>query len=205
MTSNSGSARHHIAAARPIHYTTLTLGEVRGAILDVAHETPARFGGLSARQLNWRPDEGRWSVAQCLQHLLTSNELMLKAANDALTHPPSSVWQRMPFLPAFFGPTMVRSLAPAATRKYTAPAKARPTTSDIAADIVDRFVRQHVDAADWMLTVNQDEAARRIMISPFARVVTYSVLDGCRLLIAHDHRHLQQARRVAAADGFPES
>ena len=40
------------------------------------------------------------------------------------------------------------------------------------------------------------------MTSPFIRVVTYSVLDGWRLALAHDCRHLEQARRVASSPGF---
>jgi hypothetical protein len=46
-------------------------------------------------------------------------------------------------------------------------------------------------------------AARTIMASPFAGVVTYSVLDGWRLMVADDHRHIEQARRVRRSPGFP--
>ena len=38
--------------------------------------------------------------------------------------------------------------------------------------------------------------------SPFVKFVTYSVLDGARLVLAHDHRHLQQAGRVVQSPGF---
>jgi hypothetical protein len=41
------------------------------------------------------------------------------------------------------------------------------------------------------------------MVSPFVRFITYSVLDGCRLMAAHDRRHFEQARRVTEAAGFP--
>jgi hypothetical protein len=41
------------------------------------------------------------------------------------------------------------------------------------------------------------------MTSPFARVVTYSVLDGWRLMLAHNRRHVEQARRVTQAGEFP--
>ena len=41
------------------------------------------------------------------------------------------------------------------------------------------------------------------MASPFVGIVTYSVLDGWRLMVAHERRHVQQARRVMATPGFP--
>jgi hypothetical protein len=41
------------------------------------------------------------------------------------------------------------------------------------------------------------------MTSPFIKIITYSVLDGYRLMLAHDRRHFEQARRVMLSRGFP--
>ena len=60
-------------------YTVLSLADVRNGLDDIARETQATFGGFDGRQLNWRPDETRWSVAQCFEHLLTANRLMFLA------------------------------------------------------------------------------------------------------------------------------
>jgi hypothetical protein len=49
------------------------------------------------------------------------------------------------------------------------------------------------------------DVARIIMVSPFASFITYSVLDGCRLIVTHERRHFEQARRVTQAPGFPSS
>ena len=65
-------------------YTTLSLAEVRTGLEGMARETQAAFGSFDARQLNWRPDAARWSVAQCFEHLLTANRLMFQAAEAAL-------------------------------------------------------------------------------------------------------------------------
>jgi hypothetical protein len=83
--------------------------------------------------------------------------------------------------------------------------RAQPTASDIPGDIIDRFVDQQRDAAAWMQTIGQREAARAILISPFIRFVTYSVLDGFRFVVAHDHRHFEQARRVTELPAFPRN
>lgn len=186
-----------------VNYTTLSLDEIRAALEKVALDAQATFGGLGVRELNWRPDETRWSVGQCLQHLLTSNHLVLAAARGALTHPSAGVWQRVPLFPGLMGRALIRSQAPGSTGKYKAPAKARPAASDIPSEIVDRFVAQHREILAWLETVDARDAARVIMTSPFIRFVAYSVLDGCRLLVAHDHRHMEQARRVTLAPGFP--
>ena len=187
-------------------YATLSLAEVRTGLDDLAQQTQTTFGGFDARQLNWRPDTARWSVAQCFEHLLTANRLMFQAAEAALNNAePRTLWQRLPVLPGVLGRMLIRSQAPSAARKFTAPAKAQPSSSDIAADIVQRFVEQQHDAVARVQTLDEEDAARAIMTSPFIRAITYSVLDGWRLILAHDRRHFEQARRVTRTPGFPNS
>ena len=185
-------------------YTTLSLTEVRTGLDAVAQDTESLFGGFDARQLNWRPDAARWSVAQCFEHLLTANRLMLQSAEAALNNAqPRSLWQRLPVLPGVLGRMLIRTQSPTAARKFTAPSRAQPATSDIAADIIPRFVEQHRQAVATIQTLDERDAARAIMTSPFIKVVTYSVLDGLRLILAHDRRHFEQARRVTLSPGFP--
>jgi DinB superfamily len=185
-------------------YTTLSLAEVRAGFEDLARQAEAKFGGLDARQLNWRPEAARWSVAQCFEHLVTANGLMLAAAKDALDQArPRTLWQRVPVVPGMLGRALIRSQAPSSTRKYAAASRAQPTASEIPADVLQRFVAQHHDLAAWVQRLDEREAARTIMVSPFISVVTYSVLDSCRLMVAHDWRHVEQADRVRLSPAFP--
>ena len=187
-------------------YATLSLAEVRLGLETTARDTQATFGVFDARQLNWRPDTARWSIAQCFDHLLTANRLMFQAAEDALKDgAPRTLWQRLPVLPGVLGRMLVRSQAPSAARKFTAPSKAQPAASDIAADILERFVEQQQSAVARVQALDQRHAASTIMTSPFIKVVTYSVLDGWRLVFAHERRHFEQARAVSLSPGFPRS
>jgi len=54
----------------------------------------------------------------------------------------------------------------------------------------------------WLRRLDEPRARRVIMTSPFVSFITYSVLDGARLILAHDHRHIQQADRVLQLPGF---
>jgi len=100
------------------------------------------------------------------------------------------------------GRMLVRSQAPEATRRFTAGPQAQPSTSDIAVDIIPRFIEQNRDAIARVRSLDA-RAARAIMVSPFASFITYSVQDGWRLVFAHDRRHFEQARRVTQSPGFP--
>jgi hypothetical protein len=185
-------------------YTTLSPDEISGGLEDIARDAEATFGGLTVQQLNWRPDPSRWSVAQCFDHLVTINGLMFRAAEGALNGSQArTVWQRLPLLPGVVGRVMIRSLSPNTTRKFTAPPQARPAASDIAGDIIRRFVQHNREAAASARKLNEARVASTIMTSPFLEYITYSVLDAWRLVVAHERRHFEQARRVTQTPGFP--
>lgn len=185
-------------------YTTLTLAGVRAELEAIARDAAEQFGSLDARQSNWRPDASRWSVAQCFDHLVTINRQMLQAADDALTRTGRRPWlTRLPLVPGLLGRMLVRSQTPEATRKFTAGAKAQPSQSEIDPGIVARFVAQQAEAIARLDAHQGRDVDGTVMVSPFAGFVVYSVIDGWRLMAAHDRRHMQQARRVMLSPGFP--
>lgn len=187
-------------------FTTLSPADM-GAELDaIARDTRSVFGLLDEQQLNWRPDASRWSVAQCFDHLMNANREMLQAAAAALAGSrPPTLWQRLPVLPGVFGRMLIKSQMPDATRKFTAPLKAHPASSAIDARIIERFIAQQYEAAARVRSLDERAAARIIMVSPFASFITYSVLDGWRVIVTHERRHFEQARRVTQETGFPAS
>src|SRR5262245_53182477 len=145
-------------------YATLSLADVKAGLDDIARETQSTFGELDAHQLNWRPDATRWSVGQCFEHLLLANSLMFRAADGALNGTaPRTIWQRLPGLPGMFGRMLVRSQAPTNARRFTAAPQARPATSDVAADIIQRFVEQDRDALARAHALDERVAAQTIM------------------------------------------
>ena len=187
-------------------YARLSVADIRGELERISDTARQAFGSLDPRQLNWKPDASRWSIAQCIEHLATTDRLMSEAAARALDPAsPRTLWQRLPFVPGLIGTMMVRSQAPGGTRKFVAPPSSRPATSDIGPDVLDRFVSLHRAAAEQVQRVDDVRAARTVMASPFVGFITYSVLDGWRLMVAHDHRHIEQARRVRTVPGFPDA
>ena len=186
------------------HYTTLSLADVATELDAIAREAQSVFGGLDEQQLNWRPDTTRWSVAQCLDHLLNANREMFRTLDTAMDGAwPRAVWQRLPVLPALFGKMLIKSQMPDAKRKFTAPRNAEPSSSAIDPRIIEQFVAHQREAAARVRALDGRDVARIVMVSPFVSFIAYSVLDGCRLMVTHERRHFEQARRVTQAPGFP--
>src|SRR5574342_386170 len=168
-------------------YTALSLADVGTELHAIAHDTESLFGHLDERQLIWQRDPASWSIAQCFDHLLNANREMFQAIDAATDSArPRTVWQRLPVLPGVFGRIMIRSLMPEATRKFTAPRKAAPASSGIDRRIIERFVAHQHEAAARVRALEGRDVARIIMVSPFVAFITYSVLDGCRLLVTHE-------------------
>jgi hypothetical protein len=185
-------------------YTALSLADVRAELHAIASDVQSVFGRLDEAQLNWRPDAARWSVAQCFDHLLTANREMLLAAGAATDGTSSqTVWQRLPILPGLFGRMLIKSQTPDSKRKFTAPRRATPAASGIDAQVIDRFLAHQREAVARVQALDGRDAGRIIMVSPFVSFITYSVLDGCRLIVAHERRHFEQARRVTREPEFP--
>jgi hypothetical protein len=186
-----------------MEYTKLSLAEAQAEFSAIARDTQLVFGALDERQLNWRPDATRWSVAQCFDHLLNANREMFQAIDAAMdgAHPPT-VWQRLPVLPRLFGSLLINSVTPEAKRKLKAPGKAVPSSSAIDGHISERFIAYQPEAAARVQSLDGRDPGRIIMVSPFASFITYSVLDGCRIIVAHQRRHFEQARRVTQEPGF---
>jgi hypothetical protein len=77
----------------------------------VADDAKATFGSLSAEQLNWKPDEKSWSVAQCFDHLIVTHSLYFPIfdrliAGDAKP----TFWERYSPLSGFSGRFLIKGL-----------------------------------------------------------------------------------------------
>lgn len=184
-------------------YTTLTPPEIAEEFAAIARDTRSLFGGYDAAQLNWQPQAGSWSIAQCFDHLLKTNEGMVESmartAGPAFT---PTIWQKLPLWPRLMGRMLVSSQAPGGKRKFAAPAIAQPASSAVAPDVLDRFVAWQDTGIAAVRSLSAGDAGR-VMVSPFLAQITYSVLDAWRLIAAHQRRHFEQARRVAEHPQFP--
>ena len=161
------------------------------------------FGNLSPEQLNWKPSAERWSVGQCFDHLLTSNKGYLPIIDDVLKGRKQSLWESMPLLPGLAGKLLIKSLDPATTRKIKAPKRFEPAQSDITPEVINNFVDQQTHIVQKMKATAHLDLEKIIITSPAVAAVTYSLMDAYRVIVVHEHRHFQQAKRVTEESAFP--
>jgi DinB superfamily len=172
---------------------------------EVAVDASKTFGGLTGEQLNWKPGEKSWSVAQCFDHLITTHSLYFPLFERlAAGGYKQGFLERIRPLSGFFGRFLIKSMRPENPKKMKTTAKAEPSKSEIGDDIIERYAEHQRQMIEHIKSVPAEiDAVRTIITSPLLGVVTYSLVDTYTILAVHSQRHLGQAKRVTEADGFP--
>ena len=159
-------------------YLKADLPVVIAAIESVANDARDTFGRLTPAQLNWKPSAERWSVAQCFDHLLNSNNGYLPIIDGVLAGQKRTLWQSMPGLPGVMGKLLINSLDPVKGRNLKAPGKFQPAQSDISGSVIDDFVAQQAAIVEKMKATRHLDLEKIIISSPVTSVVTYSLMDA---------------------------
>jgi hypothetical protein len=187
-------------------YSTATLPELLREADLIAERASQTFGDLNYDQLNWKPTAERWSVAQCFDHLTTSNEPFLKIIDTVTSgNRKSSGMERVPLLPGLLGRLLIKSLDPSTTRKLKAPKMFEPATSDIPLTVLQDFIQLQKNLISKIQDTAHLDLEKIIITSPVSKAVAYSLMDAYRIIVVHEERHFQQAQRVTAESAFPSS
>jgi hypothetical protein len=170
----------------------------------VSDDARNMFGHLSTEQLNWKPSPESWSAGQCFDHLVVAHEEMLSRIERRLrAGEKPAFFEKIPLLPRLFGSVVVNAVAPETARKIKNPGIFDPAKGHVAPDVVEKFLANQEKVAASMTASENIDLEKTIMTSPVAVFVTYSVLDGYRVIVGHGQRHLDQAKRVTETPGFP--
>jgi len=106
-------------------------------------------------------------------------------------------------LPGLAGKLLIKSLEPATTRKLKAPKRFQPAQSDISGSVINDFVDLQGKVVEKMKATEHLDLERIVITSPVSAAITYSLMDAYRIIVVHEQRHFQQAKRVMEETGFP--
>jgi hypothetical protein len=184
---------------------TLTSTELERACLYLRQTTNYVIGatkGLSAAQWAFKPDPGRWSIAEIVEHIVTVQELVLGPIREQLAAAPPPVDHDYKQVDE-----IVVYRIPVRLDKFPSPPAAQPAgrlTQDAAAG---RLSATHPPVA----AIHESTPDHRQHVLPSApiKAITKGVFqytDGYQWILAaaaHTERHAKQILEVRADDGFP--
>jgi len=169
-------------------------------------DADALVAGLDDEQFNWSPAPAAWSIAQCLDHLNNANTLYLARVRPAIEQARArGLRRRAPLAMSWWGRRFVRSLEPPVRLKMRAPRAIVPARRKRKAEVWPEFVRIHGHIRGLVEGSADVDLNRARMKNPFFALVPMRAGTALRVIVAHDRRHLWQARRVRESEGFPRS
>ena len=184
-------------------------GELEGLVEElsvVSAEAREVFGRLTRAQLNWKPSAESWSVGQCFDHLIQTNRCFFPEMERVAAGTfKSSLWARVSPFSGLIGRLIIGSLDPVKGRKTKAARVFLPASSDVDADVMERFASHQEELARRMRATAGVDLRRTMVTSPVTAVATYSLLDAYRIIVGHERKHFEQARRVTEEAGFPRA
>ncbi|HMJ58807.1 MAG TPA: DinB family protein [Gemmatimonadales bacterium] len=167
----------------------------------------ALCAGLSESQFNWRPGEGRWSIAECLVHLNRSVTATLPAFDRAIAEGRAKGRTAQGGEPArygWFSRWMIRSMEPPPKRRMkTFPIFQVPVGGTHAiVRVLPEFVAVRDQLAERVRQADGLDLTKNRTVSPVTRLLRMPLGAYLQFVITHDRRHLWQARQVRNSPGF---
>ena len=168
-------------------------------------EAKRLVAGLTEEQLNWKPDPGRWSISQCLDHLTVSSAGFDSFFPEAIARGRAKWPTDTPadYRPSLIGGWLARQLLPESTRKLKAPKVFRPSEHSAIHGALQKYLDQQEVFLRFVKNAGGLDYNKTRLRSPVTPLLRYSLADAFVITVVHGWRHLAQARRVRETPGFP--
>jgi hypothetical protein len=166
-------------------------------LLSIRQDAPGIIAKLSDEQANWRPAPGRWSIAECLGHLNETARESTQRLDDALGPArKSGLTSQGPFSYPLWERLFVQSLEPPPRFRARTSKALSPPRDLAAADVLREFLEWQDGFAERLRQADGLDLRRVRVKSPVAGWLRYSLGTAFRVFLAHERRHIWQARQV---------
>ena len=169
----------------------------RAQFEQLASEADALVGPLTDLAFTWQPAPDSWSVVQCIDHLnSTAREYLPMLDHGIADAIRRGLYNPGPYTYNWIGRLMAWTVDPDTRIKAKAPRAFLPPVNRPRHDVMAAFRAYQVQYIDRLRQANGLDLARARVASPVVRWIRMPLGSGFAMMIAHERRHLQQARRV---------
>jgi hypothetical protein len=165
-------------------------------------EATALVDGTDDAVLRARPDPETWSVAQVFDHVNTAGWLLLTPLEEAIQDGHErGPYGTPPFRYGFVSRWFVRSMQPSSGWTFTAPSVFEPEGPETLypGETVEEFRALQDQFASCVADADGLDLRRIRVASPAVPLLRISLGAWFEATLAHEERHLEQARSVLQA------
>jgi hypothetical protein len=175
------------------------LDEYRSGFWALKDEATTLVADVDADTLRRPPDADTWSVAQILDHMNTAGWLLLKKLETSIQKAKErGPYGDPPFRYGFVSRWFVRSMQPSSGWTFTAPSVFEPETAETLYpdEATEEFLALQNEFADCVASAEGLDLRRLRVSSPAVPLLRISLGAWFEATLAHERRHLEQARTV---------
>ena len=165
-----------------------------------------KFKMLSEAQINWKPSQANWSIAECVDHLLVTNRLYLtefkkKFDEKRIITDCAKTKVQHKWLSKF----IIKSVDPSNSKKVNTFAVFMPSKSNYSKKVLDEFSDLQNKLINLLRFAEDLNLNEYVMSSPAAKIIKENFCDVLEIIRLHDRRHFNQAEKLFNHPNFPKN
>jgi len=162
--------------------------------------------GLTDEQWNFKQNEDRWSVGECVEHIARSERALLEAAQAARANPADADWAKKSEGKNKLIRNVMPNRNPGGAGGATAPQEIRPTEKWDRATAIKEFFKVRGEVQAFAETVAYEQPIKQhIQPHPFPVFGDLTAYDWLIYVPLHTVRHSKQIIEVQEDENYPKS
>lgn len=176
----------------------------KGEIADLSRAFEELWNGLTDEQRRWKQAPKVWSVAECIDHVRSTNAAyrpnLARAIEAAKRNGSSGEPYRAGRIARWFHAQIDPDRS---KRKVRGPGVFRPTMHPSDPAILQRFLEEQGEVERMLDAAHGVDLNRTKLFSPATKLLRLSIGEALETIVLHERRHLRQARGILDKPGFP--
>jgi hypothetical protein len=162
------------------------------------------LGELTPEQFNWRQNPKRWSVGQCLEHIILTARIYPRKLEKMLAESQARQGRgERPYVEGVITRWFVRAMEPPPVMRIRTVGEVDPPRSLDRDVVVASFEAVHDEIERLIRQADGSSLVHARGPSAFVSVLRFTLGQTMALCLGHARRHLWQARQVRSSPGFP--
>jgi hypothetical protein len=191
------AVRRPFAAARSRIAVNAEIEGYLDQLLSIRQDAQGIVAGLPDRLLTMQPGPDRWSVVECFSHLNKAAREMTQAIDAGMADARfRNLKSDGPFSYPLHERLFVQSLEPPPRFRARAAANLQPAGDVRVEDVLQEFFKWQDEFDSRLRQADALDLRRARVQSPVASWLRYSLGTAFRVFLAHERRHLWQARHA---------